>query len=121
MRNAHKHKKVRKKQKHWTKENKKVKTKLLLIVSLGLPKNVYIPSFNLLCSQTYIIAIFFLSSFPCLTKPKHWTRVFWCHLAAKGSDQMFVSGPHWPHISLHIIKASPCSRRFAAHPNCTFF
>jgi hypothetical protein len=36
----------------------------------------------------------FLSSFPCLTKPKHWTPELQRQLAVKRGDRMFVNLPH---------------------------
>jgi hypothetical protein len=35
----------------------------------------------------------FLSSFPCLTKPKHWTPELQRQLAVKRDDRMFVNLP----------------------------
>jgi hypothetical protein len=36
----------------------------------------------------------FLSSFPCLTKPKHWTPELQRQLAVKRGDLMLVNFPH---------------------------
>jgi hypothetical protein len=77
------------------KDNKTLKTKLVLILYLHHPKNAQTICFYFLCFITKIKVICFLPSFPCLTKPKHWTHGFWRPQAAKRGDRMFVSGSHY--------------------------
>jgi hypothetical protein len=44
----------------------------------------------------------FLSSFPSLTKPKHWTPELQRQLAVKRGDRMLVNFPHCKFISFQV-------------------
>jgi hypothetical protein len=48
----------------------------------------------------------FLSSFPWLTKPKHWTRELQRQLAVKRGDRMLVNFPHGTESSCVYLKSA---------------
>jgi hypothetical protein len=90
MRKIHKPENGRKKPKLRAKDKKTVKIMLLQIASLDPPRSIIWVTLFYICSETRWFPNYFLPSFPCQTKPKHWTRGLQRQLAAKRARRSVV-------------------------------